>query len=114
MGVVLIQFILHYSISGARRRVDEEEVKAPVLEEVEEQRRLSELPEETEASDESIPSILLHAISEEEDDDEEESFDGDEPQMFFELLEQTGSEMMMKVSQSGKRKNEAIQTSNII
>jgi hypothetical protein len=87
MVVILIQAIIHYFILGARRRGDDGEV--PVLKEVEEQ---NQSVSKQEATDEPIPRMMPHAIS--EDEDEEESFDGDEPQMFFELLEQTGCEMI--------------------
>lgn len=96
MGVVLIQAVVHYSILGARSRRGAEEADVTVrMDEEKEQSSAKPL-----AADDQVPRMMPH-VTPSEDEDEEESFDGDEPQMFFELLEQTGSEMM-KVSKRRK------------
>jgi hypothetical protein len=95
-SVVLFQAVVHFWILDSRKRVDEQgspqtEVGALGFNET----NASKInPREEEAPlNEQIPRMVPHTpVS--EDEDEDESFDGDEPQVFFELLEQTGSEMM--------------------
>lgn len=95
MSVILFQAVVHYHISGAHRRRGEEEAVVPALNE---ENEMKQSFSSTEIADDPMPHMMPYAVGEEEDEDE--SLDGDEPRMFFELLEQTGSEMMRV---SGKR-----------
>lgn len=93
-GVYLIQAMVHYFIFGTRRRADEEgrvpEINGvPLKDENEQIAPALEMVHESRTS-----RMIPHATSSEDEDEEDESFDGDEPQIFFELLKQTGSEMM--------------------
>lgn len=75
MGVFLIQALLHYKLrNGARKHSLTEESCTVKLSEV--------------SSDKVKQQITA------EDEERSESLDGDEPLLFFELLSQTGSEMM--------------------
>jgi hypothetical protein len=115
LGVILVQAMVHFSL-GARRRL--EEVESHPLESallVEEhpifpdgsRPVLVEEPIEIILSnhDDEVYQIQELQCKEKqvmlktrphcyEGDEEEESLDGDEPQLFFRLLSQTGSEMM--------------------
>jgi len=68
MGVVLIQAMVHYKLGGRRRHEKE--------------------MEEVDADDCDFPPPSL------EDVPVGEPLDGDEPQVFFQLLSQSGSEMV--------------------
>jgi hypothetical protein len=87
MGVILIQAVVHYFILGARRRGDDE-VDVSLLNE----KKKEQVVSISVADDDPMPRMTPHVAG--DDEDEEESLDGDEPRVFFELLKQTGSEMM--------------------
>jgi hypothetical protein len=93
-SVVLFQAILHFWILDSRKRMEEEVSTQSAVVESNEANEIKNDPPEIETSvDDEIPHMVPHTpVS--EDEDEDESFDGDEPKVFFELLEQTGSEMM--------------------
>jgi hypothetical protein len=115
LGVVLVQAMVHFSL-GARRPLEELEshpLESALL--VEEhpifpegsRPVLVEEPSETIFSDhddevyqvqelqcKGKPVMLTTRPHSYEGNEEEESLDGDEPQLFFKLLSQTGSEMM--------------------
>lgn len=95
-SVVLFQAIVHFWILDSRKRADEQgslhtENAAHTFNETNACK--VHPPEDETPLNEQIPRMVPHTpVS--EDEDEDESFDGDEPKVFFELLEQTGSEMM--------------------
>jgi hypothetical protein len=105
IGVVIVQAVVHFWILDSRKRLDDDEVPSPThpVNEVNnndnaEISSKSNQHEEKASDFDQVPRMVPHIPgAEDEDDDEQESFDGDEPQVFFELLEQTGSEMI-KVS----------------
>lgn len=85
VGVVLVQAIIHYSVIGARRRIEDDD--GLLLSDAEE--------EQSELKGGGLPQTVNEAtVDAHKTNENEEAFDGDEPQMFFQLLEQTGSEMM--------------------
>ena len=100
--VVLIQAIVHIWIFSGSRHRDDSDLGNPsqekgsaclAVDEVNLKLRRHNL----EASDDHVPPMVQHAqISEDEyeEETEQETFDGDEPKLFFELLDKTGSEMM--------------------
>jgi hypothetical protein len=115
LGVVLVQAMVHFSL-GARRRLEELEShplesallveEAPIFPEGS-RPVLVEEPSETIFSnhDDEVyqvqelqckgkPVMLTTRPHSYEGDEEEEFLVGDEPQLFFQLLSQTGSEMM--------------------
>jgi hypothetical protein len=100
--VVCIQAIVHFWIFKGSRRRDDIELVNPSKYET---NGNIDADEETRSrrrcglgrSDDCVPPMVLHAqVSEDEKEEEpeQETFDGDEPQLFFELLDLTGSEMM--------------------
>jgi hypothetical protein len=120
LGVVLVQAMVHFSL-GARKR--QEELESDPLEGallVEEHPIFPNGTRPVLVKEPSESSLLSSSLSTHDDevyhvqelqckekqvifttrshsyegDDEEESLDGDEPQLFFQLLSQTGSEMM--------------------
>lgn len=102
IGVIFIQAAVHVSIFGSRRKVEldgtgtttsggpsenDDDVRCPKHHTI-----------RTDGGSDCVPPHMTEHPSEDELDDEEEmSFDGDEPKLFFDLLGQTGSEMV-KVS----------------
>lgn len=70
LSVVLLQALVHFSL-GAKKRESLQE-------------------SDRDQGHNLSPDLVIHTS----DDDEEDSLDGDEPDVFFELLSQTGSEMM--------------------
>jgi hypothetical protein len=104
--VVLVQAIVHIWIFGSRHRGDHpdalsaKEVKR--TDHIDNTTHILEHQRQDGAPcDQPLPQIIIPNMQVSEDEDEEEheqeSFDGDEPLIFFELLEKTGSELM-KVS----------------
>ena len=80
VSVVLFQAVVHYAFG--RKREQEE--------------ALTERPSSSDSSDsEEDDSVREQQIllSKSREEDGEEALDGDEPEEFFELLSQTGSEM---------------------
>jgi hypothetical protein len=102
--VVLVQAIVHLWIFGTpRNRVDDTLSVTAVKRDDPNDNDMFTLEHQRQDSapcDQSVPQTIPHMqISEDEfeEEPEQESFDGDEPLIFFELLEKTGSELM-KVS----------------
>lgn len=83
MGVIIIQAFIHYSLVAQKRQHEEEEGPLDIaLLDDEEEEGLSPRG----AYVDSSPLEVLDVQS--------DSLDGDEPQIFFQLLTQTGSEML--------------------
>jgi hypothetical protein len=116
VGVVLVQAMVHFSL-GARKRLEELEShplenallveehpifpdeSRPVLVEEPSESSFCNQDDEVyhtkqELQCEGEQVILTTRPHFYEGDEEEESLDGDEPQLFFQLLSQTGSEMI--------------------
>lgn len=95
-SVVLFQAIVHFWILDSRKRVEEEDspqAEAALVASNASNSNKIDHPNDEARRDDQIPHMVPHTpVS--EDEEEDESFDGDEPKVFFELLEQTGSEMM--------------------
>ena len=83
-AAVIFQSIVHYSL---RRRKRLQQVQALNLQQQHQHKRNS--------SHNSLPDMDLSCTT--------QSLDGDEPAVFFELLSQTGSEMMMVSCPRGLR-----------
>jgi hypothetical protein len=93
--VVLIQAFAHFWILKGSRRKDEVWLGTSSLDKVD-----ANVADDTKViveSDEQVPPMVPHVHVSEDDFEEEieqESFDGDEPLLFYELLDKTGSEMI--------------------
>jgi hypothetical protein len=99
--VVLIQAIVHFWICKGSRRRDDIDRANPWNEKtnacIDDEETLKRRRSGSGKSDDCVPPMVPHAqISEDEyeEEPEQETFDGDEPKLFFELLDKTGSEMM--------------------
>ena len=105
--VVLIQAVVHFWIFKGSRRRDDIELDNSCQNKTnanlaDDEDSLKRRRHDMRILDDHVPPMVPHAqISEDEyeDEPEQEIFDGDEPQLFFELLDKTGSEMM-KVSRN--------------
>lgn len=82
MGVVIIQAIVHYSLVARKRQHEKEEAPLDIALLDEEEDGLSPRG----SYGDSAPLEVLAV--------QRDSLDGDEPQIFFQLLTQTGSEML--------------------
>jgi hypothetical protein len=103
ISVILLQAMLHFSLEARKRLNDDSKSsslddddannnnQAPALMIRHEEVAAVEGPCVGKHDDD--PGMKLVRLSS-EDDDGDESLDGDEPQIFFRLLSQTGSEMM--------------------
>ena len=100
--VVLIQAIVHFWIFQGSKRTDDDNKKNQSLDTMkkcsEDGQMDSKLhPENLDSTIDLVPPMVPHVqISEDEYDEEpdQETFDGDEPLIFFELLDKTGAEMI--------------------
>jgi hypothetical protein len=100
--VVLIQAIVHFWIFKGSRRRDDIDLDNPSQEKTYacyagDEEMLKQRRHNLGILEDCVPPMVPHAqISEDEyeEEPEQETFDGDEPQLFFELLDKTGSEMM--------------------
>lgn len=92
-SVVLFQAIVHFWILDSRKRTDDDCVPLTAVDNDTYESKSDPQQLERKTEDDPIPRMVPHTPLS-EDEEEDESFDGDEPKVFFELLEQTGSEMM--------------------
>lgn len=88
IGVVLLNAFVHYSLKYRKKRADDD---VPALD-------ASPLVLERNLKSANVSIVSDGAVTAEtvgqSFDEEDDSLDGDEPEIFFELLAQTGSEMM--------------------
>jgi hypothetical protein len=96
VAVIAVQAAVHFFIFGARRRCRDRDDLRLLTTDVPKDDASKLL---SQSSSDCAPRMIEHNFDEDEDDEEAEdtSFDGDEPKLFFDLLDQTGSEMV-KVS----------------
>ena len=98
LGVVLIQALVHYTLTLRRKYLDEEDGPAMDASPLVLERTQGKLNTEASVSSEGVETAASSSHSVEDLDGDEvedvDSLDGDEPEYFFELLSQTGSEMM--------------------
>ena len=100
--VVLIQAFVHFWILKGSKRRDEAGLSKSSLDKMDasvadDKRVLKLRKHKLVEPDDQVPPMVPHVqVSEDEyeEEPEQESFDGDEPLLFFELLDKTGSEMI--------------------
>lgn len=100
--VVLIQAIVHFWIFQGSKRIDDVNKKNQSLDTMNARIDDGQIDaklhaDNLDSTDDLVPPMVPHVqISEDEYDEEpdQETFDGDEPLIFFELLDKTGAEMI--------------------